>query len=78
MNKKNSKYVLHLVPYTHWDKEWYFTKQDSDILLFENINNLLEMLDKNELKNFIFDGQVSIIDDYLSYGNNKISQLKSI
>lgn len=76
MNKKNSKYVLHLVPHTHWDKEWYFTKQDSDILLFENINNLLEMLDKNELKNFTFDGQVSIIGDYLSYGNNKINQLK--
>ncbi|QGS52278.1 glycosyl hydrolase-related protein [Spiroplasma tabanidicola] len=75
MKQKNNWYI-HLVPHTHWDKEWYFTKQDSDILLFDNINKLLEMLDNNEINNFTYDGQVSVIDDYLKYDKTNIDKIK--
>ncbi|WP_338983892.1 glycosyl hydrolase-related protein [Spiroplasma endosymbiont of Othius punctulatus] len=66
MENKN-KWKIHVVPHTHWDKEWYFTKQDSDILLFDNIKKLLTMLENDEIDTFTYDGQLSIIDDFLEY-----------
>ncbi|AHI53251.1 glycoside hydrolase family 38 N-terminal domain-containing protein [Spiroplasma culicicola] len=76
MKAKNKIFDIYVVPHTHWDKEWYFTKQDSDILLFDNINKLLDMLDNNEIDTFTYDGQFSIIDDYLSYSQNNLERIK--
>lgn len=59
---------IYVVPHTHWDKEWYFTKQDSDVLLIQNIKAIKEVFKKNQAyKNFTYDGQTSIIDDYREY-----------
>ncbi|AKU79939.1 glycosyl hydrolase-related protein [Spiroplasma turonicum] len=76
MNEKNNKWIIHLVAHTHWDKEWYFTKQDSDILLNDNVNNLLNMLDNNEISNFTFDGQYSIIEDYIKYNPDNKTKIE--
>ncbi|AXK50984.1 glycosyl hydrolase-related protein [Spiroplasma alleghenense] len=59
------KIKIHIVPHAHWDKEWYFTKQDSDLLLRGNLNKLNNIIKTNKaFKNFTYDGQSSIIDDY--------------
>lgn len=60
------KRKVHVVTHSHWDREWYFTKDDSDILLIENMDYLKELLLGNSsFSSYSFDGQISIVDDYL-------------
>ncbi|WP_146637290.1 hypothetical protein [Spiroplasma clarkii] len=65
------KTKLFVVPHAHWDKEWYFTKQEADLLLQINMQKLLKIFaTKPNYKNFIYDGQSSIIDDYLLFNDD--------
>lgn len=49
-----------VVPHTHWDREWYFTNQTSDILL----NRMKKDIINQKVKfPFNLDGQASLIDD---------------
>ena len=53
--KKN----VYLVSHTHWDREWYFTIEDSNNLLYENMNYLINLYTKENLNiPFIFEGQI--------------------
>jgi len=63
-----NRWKIFVVPHTHWDKEWYFTKQDSDILLTMNLKRIIDILNrKDSYKSFTYDGQISVIDDHLKY-----------
>ncbi|MCL2598789.1 MAG: alpha-mannosidase, partial [Firmicutes bacterium] len=60
------KQWIHIVPHSHWDREWYFSQEDSNILLVENLDYLIETLEKDEIfLSYTFDGQLSVIEDYL-------------
>ncbi|HGI6545330.1 TPA: alpha-mannosidase, partial [Listeria monocytogenes] len=49
-----------------WDHEWYFTMEDSNILLIENLDYLLNVLEtKDSFASYSFDGQMSVIERYL-------------
>ncbi|AGM26443.1 alpha-mannosidase [Spiroplasma syrphidicola EA-1] len=62
------KWTITVVPHTHWDKEWYFTKQDSDVFLSANLLEYLKLYRQNpNCFSFTYDGQTSIIEDYLTY-----------
>ncbi|AGM25391.1 glycoside hydrolase family 38 N-terminal domain-containing protein [Spiroplasma chrysopicola] len=62
------KWTITVVPHTHWDKEWYFTKQDSDVFLSANLLEYLKLYHQNpNCFSFTYDGQTSIIEDYLTY-----------
>ncbi|ATZ16313.1 alpha-mannosidase/mannosylglycerate hydrolase [Entomoplasma freundtii] len=63
------KWKIHFIPQTHWDKEWYFTKDVSDIFLIDNIDKIYDIYkrDSQEFDKFIYDGQYSVVDDYLRY-----------
>ncbi|WP_338972794.1 hypothetical protein [Spiroplasma endosymbiont of Panorpa germanica] len=64
----NKKWKIHFVPHTHWDKEWYFTKEVSTVFLIDNIKKLKAICDNpDSFKNIVFDSQLSIVDDYLNY-----------
>ena len=41
MAKKNA-YIYH---HTHWDNEWYFTEEDSNIQLVYHMKELLDALE---------------------------------
>ncbi|MBC1489237.1 alpha-mannosidase [Listeria sp. FSL L7-1485] len=57
---------VHVVAHSHWDHEWYFTMEDSHILLVENMDYLLHLLEtKESFSSYSFDGQMSIIERYL-------------
>ncbi|ARU91045.1 glycosyl hydrolase, family 38 [Spiroplasma clarkii] len=75
--KKNLK--IYLVPHTHWDKEWYFIKDVSDVYLVDNMKNILNShkANKDEAQ-FCWDGQYSIIDDYLKFFPDQKSKLKKL
>jgi alpha-mannosidase len=62
VNKKN----IYIVSHTHWDREWYFTIEDSNILLIENLQKVIDTLEeKPSFSSYAFDAQASIIDEFL-------------
>lgn len=57
---------VHVIPHTHWDREWYFTQQDSDVLATYNFTKVIETLENTEAYTcYHLDGQSSIVEDYL-------------
>lgn len=60
--------TVHVVPHSHWDREWYFTTSRSKIYLMHDLKRVLELLeDKKGYDSFILDGQASLLDDYLKW-----------
>ncbi|HEX3427470.1 MAG TPA: hypothetical protein VHS36_01585, partial [Candidatus Limnocylindrales bacterium] len=57
--------VIHLVPHTHWDREWYEPFQVFRMRLVELVDQLLDSMEADERLAFTLDGQVATIDDYL-------------
>ena len=57
----------HVIAYlhTHWDREWYREFEIFRMRLLRVFDNILEMLSKNKIPSFYFDGQVSALEDYL-------------
>ena len=57
---------VHVLPHTHWDREWYFTLQDSEVLAAYNFTKVIETLESNSgYSCYHLDGQSSIVEDYL-------------
>jgi alpha-mannosidase len=58
--------TLHIVPHTHWDREWYLPYQSFRIKLIHLIDVLLDILDRDPAyTHFTLDGQAIILEDYL-------------
>ena len=57
--------VVHLVPHTHWDREWYEPFQVFRMRLVDLIDELLERMSADERLRFTLDGQAATVDDYL-------------
>ena len=57
--------VIHLVPHTHWDREWSEPFQVFRMRLVELVDELLDSMEADERLAFTLDGQVATIDDYL-------------
>ena len=57
----------HVVAYlhTHWDREWYREFEIFRLRLLRVFDNVLDLLSKNKIPSFYFDGQVSALEDYL-------------
>ena len=58
--------TVHLVPHTHWDREWYRPFQTFRIQLVELVDQVLEMLEADPRFSFTLDGQLATVDDYLA------------
>jgi mannosylglycerate hydrolase len=56
---------IHLVPHTHWDREWYRPFQSFRMQLVDLVDRVLEMLEAEPEFAFTLDGQLATIDDYL-------------
>ena len=57
--------VIHLVPHTHWDREWYLPFQTFRLRLVSLIDGLLEEMEADPRVRFTLDGQTATVDDYL-------------
>ena len=51
--------------HTHWDREWYREFEIFRLRLIRVFDNVLDLLEKNEIPSFYFDGQTSALSDYL-------------
>lgn len=62
------KTKVHVVPHSHWDREWYFTTSRSKIYLMKDFQDILDTLEeKEDFKYFMIDAQASLLDDYLKW-----------
>jgi alpha-mannosidase len=57
--------TIHLVPHTHWDREWYRPFQSFRMQLVDVVDRVMDMLEADEGFAFTLDGQLATIDDYL-------------
>ncbi|HBF78113.1 MAG TPA: alpha-mannosidase [Clostridiaceae bacterium] len=68
-----------IIPHTHWDREWYFTSSKSMIYSLHDFDEVIEYLEQDEkFKCFIFDGQTSIIEDYISMRPDMEDRIKKL
>lgn len=57
---------VYVVPHTHWDREWYFTIEESRSLLMHDLEEILTHLEDNpDFGYFVLDGQAIVVEDYL-------------
>jgi mannosylglycerate hydrolase len=57
--------VVHLVPHTHWDREWYEPFQRFRMRLVDLLDQVLERAEADPAFRFTMDGQMAAIEDYL-------------
>jgi alpha-mannosidase len=60
-----SQQVIHLIPHTHWDREWYRTRAGFLTRLVPMLDAALATLDGQRDLPFLLDGQTVIAHDYL-------------
>ena len=41
------KCKIHLVPHTHWDREWYFTLEEFRYRLVKLMDRLIDLMEKD-------------------------------
>lgn len=58
--------VLHVLPHTHWDREWYEPFEGYRFRLVRVVDELLALLDREPGFHFHFDAQTAAIEDYLA------------
>ncbi|WEM44501.1 mannosylglycerate hydrolase (plasmid) [Photobacterium sp. DA100] len=58
---------VHITPHMHWDREWYFTTEESRILLVNNMEEILTRLESDpEYTFYVLDGQTAVLEDYFA------------
>lgn len=55
-----------VVPHVHWDREWYFTCEESQVLAVRDFNEVLDHLERNpDYPSYVLDGQMAVVEEYL-------------
>lgn len=58
---------IKILMHTHWDREWYFTKDETQVLLRNHMFQVIEFLEANEDIIYILDGQSVMLDDFIEF-----------
>jgi len=58
--------IVHVVPHTHWDREWYHSAARFRVRLARLVDDVLERLARKRLPSLLLDGQGIVLDDYLA------------
>jgi len=74
MTKKRVIAYLH----THWDREWYRTKEEFNLRLLEVFDEILDELESGSMPCFYFDGQTAALEDYLKFRPEKLNSVKTL
>jgi mannosylglycerate hydrolase len=54
-----------VVPHTHWDREWYLPFEQFRLRLVVVVDEVLDVLERDERMRFVLDGQTIVLEDYL-------------
>ena len=59
--------TYHLIPHTHWDREWYLTRAEFVCRLVPALDDLVAKLETDgAFRAFALDGQTVLLEDYLA------------
>jgi alpha-mannosidase len=59
--------TYHLIPHTHWDREWYLTRAAFVCRLVPALDDLIVRLEAEPgFRAFVLDGQTVLLEDYLA------------
>lgn len=76
---ENSKKIkLHVVPHTHWDREWYYTLEEYRFRLIRLVDLLLDSMEAGKIEYFTFDGQTIALRDYLERRPENRARIKEL
>ena len=75
---KNKK-TIHIVSYSHWDREFRFDFETTRMWFVRLMDNLLSIMrSKPGFKHFLLDGQFGLVDDYLEIRPEKEDELRRL
>ena len=69
---------VHVVPHTHWDREWYDPFPTFRMRLVELLDELLPRLEQDGVAHFQLDGQMALVDDYLAVRPDAAERLRTL
>ncbi len=70
---------VHITPHMHWDREWYFTTEESRILLVNNMEEILTRLEQDDAyKYYVLDGQTAVLEDYFAVKPENRPRVKAL
>ena len=73
------KTTVHIIPHSHWDREWYQPFETHRMKLVELIDNTAELFEKDkDYNSFHLDGQTIALDDYLEIKPEKKNISKNL
>ncbi len=64
-----------MICHTHWDREWYLTREQFKPKLVRLMDSVLELIENTDAS-FMLDGQMIVIEDYLQIKPENHSRLK--
>src|SRR2546426_1635186 len=71
--------IFHLIPHTHWDREWYLPRAAFQARLIPALDDLLERLQADPgYRSFLLDGQTVLVADYLSARPERKAEVKTL
>ncbi|MGL5043252.1 MAG: glycoside hydrolase family 38 C-terminal domain-containing protein [Culicoidibacterales bacterium] len=71
--------TIHIIPHTHWDREWYRSADAFLIRLTFSVDMIIECLEQNqEFSYYTLDGQTAILEDYLKIKPNNRPKLEKL
>lgn len=69
---------ISIVNHTHWDREWYFSAEDSIFLSDKLFTDAIVELEKHPSASFTLDGQISILNDYVEIRPEMMDRVKRL
>jgi hypothetical protein len=71
-------FTFHLIPHTHWDREWYLTRAGFQARLVPVLDEIVEQLEHEGDARFVLDGQTILLEDYLAARPGKEARLDAL
>src|SRR5262249_34379250 len=67
-----------VVAHTHWDREWYLTREQYRLRLVGLIDGVLDLMQRDpRFRFFHLDGQTIVLEDYLEVRPDRAEELRA-
>lgn len=69
---------IKILMHTHWDREWYFTKAETQVLLRNHMFEVVKFLEENQDIIYVLDGQSVMLDDFIEFAPKWKERIESL